>query len=73
MLFVGLHGDYLTQDTESVLTADLLAEDGWTGRVEVGGETALGNGFDLSTSVELSGLGDGMETLSGALRLALRF
>ena len=72
-LFAGLHADYLTQETESVLARDLLAGDGWTGRVELGGEMGLGNGMDLSTSVELSGLGGDMQTVSGALRVALRF
>ncbi len=72
-LFAGLHADYLTNDTESVLAQDLLAEDGWTGRVEIGGEMALSNGMDLSTSVELSGLGGDMQTVSGALRVAFRF
>ncbi len=72
-LFAGLHADYLTNETESVLTQDLLANDGWTGRVEVGGEMTLDNGMDLSTSVELSGLGGDMQTVSGALRVALRF
>ncbi len=72
-LFAGLHADYLTQDPGSILAADLLAEDGWTGRVEVGGEMALGHGMDLSTSVELSGIGGDMRTVSGGLRVALRF
>lgn len=72
-LFAGFHADYLTQDTDSILAADLLAEDGWTGRVEVGGEMALPNGMALSSSVELSGLGGDMQTVSGGLRVALRF
>jgi hypothetical protein len=71
-LFAGLHADYLTSSASSVLAEDLLQDDGWTGRVEVGGEVALSNGMDLSTSVELSGLG-GMQTVSGGLTVALRF
>ncbi|WP_339982732.1 autotransporter outer membrane beta-barrel domain-containing protein [Gymnodinialimonas ulvae] len=72
-LFAGLHADYLTNDTESLLTQDLLAEDGWSARVEVGGQTALGSGLNLDISVELSGLGGDMRTVSGGLRIALRF
>lgn len=72
-LFAGLHADYLTQDAGQALAADLLSEQGWTARVEVGGEMALSNGMDLSTGVELSGLGGDMRTVSGGVRVALRF
>lgn len=72
-LFAGVHADYLTQDAGLVLADDLLAQDGWTGRVELGGSTALGHGLALDTSVEVSGIGSGMETLSGGLRVAFRF
>ncbi|TNF62472.1 MAG: autotransporter domain-containing protein [Rhodobacteraceae bacterium] len=72
-LFAGLHAEYLNNDTVSVLAQNLLANDGWTGRLELGGETALANGMQLSTSVEVSGLGGDMQTATGAVKIALRF
>lgn len=72
-LFAGLHADYLTQDAGVVLVEDLLVDDGWTGRVELGGSTGLGNGLGLATSVNLSGLGGDMRTIAGALRVAFTF
>lgn len=72
-MFAGLHADYLTQDGGIALADDLLADDGWTGRVELGAATDLVRGLGLATSVELSGLGGDMETLSGGLRFAFTF
>ena len=72
-LFAGLHADYLTNDSLSVLAQNLLANDGWTGRLEVGGDIAVGNGARLSTTFEVSGLGGDMQTATGALKIGLRF
>lgn len=72
-MFVGLHGDYLTQDAGSLLTDDFLSEEGWTGRLELGASMALSGGLGLSTSVEVSGLGGSAQTLSGGLRVAFTF
>ena len=74
MYFAGLHADYLDQDAGStVLTSEFLSENGWSGRVEVGGATQLEGGFGLSTSFDISGIGGSAQTLSGGLRVALQF
>lgn len=72
-VFAGLHADYLDNQTDSAVAQDLLAESGWTGRIEFGGEMDLANGMGLSTSVELSGLGGDMQTVSGGLRVEFQF
>jgi hypothetical protein len=71
--FAGLHADYLDQDAGTVLTSEFLSENGWSGRVEVGGATQLDGGLGLSTSVDISGIGGSAQTLSGGLRVALQF
>jgi hypothetical protein len=71
--FAGLHADYLDQDAGTVLTSEFLSENGWSGRVEVGGATQLDGGFGLSTSFDISGIGGSAQTLSGGLRVALQF
>ncbi len=72
-MFAGLHADYLDQDAGAVLTDQFLSENGWTGRIELGGSTDLGRGFGLSTSVDISGLGGSAETIAGGLRVSLSF
>ncbi|NJS39648.1 MAG: autotransporter outer membrane beta-barrel domain-containing protein [Rhodobacteraceae bacterium] len=72
-VFAGLHADYLDQDTGAVLTEGFLSEDGWTGRLAVGGSMTLGSGLGLATSLDLGGLGGAAQTLSGGLQLSLRF
>jgi Autotransporter beta-domain len=71
--FAGLHADYLDQDAGGVLTSAFLSEDGWTGRIEIGGSTELNNGLGLSTAIDISGLGGSAQTVSGGLRVSLRF
>ncbi|OAN84528.1 hypothetical protein A8B78_06625 [Jannaschia sp. EhC01] len=71
--FAGFHADHLTRGTNLALTQDLLAGEGWTGRVEFGGQTDLGQGLGINTSVEVRGLGGEMRTVSGGLRVALTF
>ncbi len=71
--FAGLHADYLDQDAGTVLTSEFLSENGWSGRIEVGGTTQLEGGFGLSTSFDVSGIGGSAQTLSGGLRVALKF
>ncbi|WP_257891389.1 hypothetical protein [Gymnodinialimonas phycosphaerae] len=41
--------------------------------MEFGGQTDLGRGLGLNTSVEVRGLGGEMRTVSGGLRVALTF
>ena len=72
-VFAGLHADYLEQDTGAVLTDGFLSEEGWTGRIAVGGSVDLGSGLGLATSVDLGGLGGAAQTVSGGLHLSLRF
>jgi hypothetical protein len=71
--FVGLHGDYLTQTVDSVLAQDMMADEGWTGRVELGAEAALSPRTGLRTSVEVTGLGGDFTSVSGGLRVAFTF
>jgi hypothetical protein len=71
--FTGLHADYLTQEASSILAGELLGDEGWTGRIELGAESALSSGLGLSTSVELRGLGGDFRTVSGGLRVAFTF
>ncbi|QXT38822.1 autotransporter outer membrane beta-barrel domain-containing protein [Gymnodinialimonas ceratoperidinii] len=72
-LFTGIHADYLTQDASSVLASDLLADEGWTGRVELGADMALTSGLGLRSAVEVSGLGGDFRSVSGGLRVAFTF
>ncbi|TAG12876.1 MAG: autotransporter outer membrane beta-barrel domain-containing protein [Rhodobacterales bacterium] len=72
-VFAGLHADYLDQDSGAVLTEGFLSEEGWTGRLAVGGSMELGSGLGLATSLDLGGLGGTAQTLSGGLHMSLRF
>jgi hypothetical protein len=71
--FTGLHADWLDTDADTALLSDLLVDDGWTGRLELGLATEIGNGISFDTSVELSGLGGDLRSTSGALRFTFRF
>ncbi|MCU4654759.1 autotransporter outer membrane beta-barrel domain-containing protein [Roseibacterium sp. SDUM158016] len=72
-LFGGLHADWLDTSSDTALVSDLLIDDGWTGRLELGLSTEIGGGVLLDTSVELSGLGGDLRSTSGSLRFAFRF
>src|SRR6056297_268355 len=72
-IFAGLHAEWLNTDADTALVSDLLVDDGWTGRLEIGLSTEVGNGISLDTSVALSGLGGDLRSTSGALRFAFRF
>ncbi|SRR6056297_67123 len=72
-IFAGLHAEWLNTDADTALVSDLLVDDGWTGRLELGLSTEVGNGISLDTSVALSGLGGDLRSTSGALRFAFRF
>jgi len=72
-VFAGLHADFLDQESATLLAQDMLSDDGWTGRLELGMEAEQQNGMMLSTGFELRGLGGDMRTLSGALQVALEF
>ncbi|NNY28425.1 autotransporter domain-containing protein [Roseobacter sp. HKCCD6575] len=71
--FAGLHADWQDTSGDTQIVSDLLAEDGWTGRLELGGSFESDNGLLFDTSVELGGLGGDFHSTSGALRLAIRF
>lgn len=72
-VYGGLHVDYNTSDSDTVLTSDLLYNDGATARVEVGGSWALDNGLGLDTSFEIGGVGGDVTETSAAIRFTLRF
>jgi hypothetical protein len=72
-VFAGLHADWLNSDADTALVSDLLVEDGWTGRVELGLSTELGSNMLLDTTIGISGLGGDMRQTSGSLRFAIRF
>jgi hypothetical protein len=72
-IFAGFHADWLNTDTDTVLVQDLLVDDGWTGRLELGLSTEVGSGITLDTTVALSGLGGDLQSTSGSLRFAFRF
>jgi len=72
-VFGGVHADWLNTSSNTALVSDLLVDDGWTGRVELGVSTRLSNGLELDTSVELSGLGGDLQQTTGELRIAFRF
>jgi hypothetical protein len=72
-VYAGLHADWLNTDADSVLVSNLLVDDGWTGRLELGASTEVGLGKTLNASVEVSGLGGDLRGTAGALKFAFRF
>lgn len=70
---LGAHLDWLEQDGSLALASQFIAEDGVTGRIELGGETDIGHGMKLSGSVELGGIGGNADSVFGGLKLAIRF
>jgi len=72
-IFAGFHADWLDTEADTTLTSDLLVDDGWTGRIEVGVSTEMANGLSLDTTFAISGLGGDLESTSGSLRFAFRF
>lgn len=72
-VFAGLHADWLNTSSDTALVSDLLVDDGWTGRLDLGVSTELVNGLELETSVELSGIGGDLRQTSGAVRFGFRF
>lgn len=72
-LFGGLHVDYQEVDSDTVLTGDIILNDGATGRIELGGSWALGRGLGLDTSLEIGGIGGDLTETSGALRVNFTF
>ncbi|MBF9035588.1 autotransporter domain-containing protein [Rhodobacterales bacterium HKCCE2091] len=71
--FAGIYADYLHTDADTALVSDLLVDDGWTGRIELGGTMELDGGISLDTAVEFGGLGGDLHQVSGALRATFRF
>lgn len=71
--FVGLHADHLTTNGDTALNTDLLIDDGWTGRIELGGRFDVGNDNYVDTSIEFSGLGGDLQQMSGGIRATFHF
>lgn len=72
-LFVGLYADYSQSDAATTEVSDLLVDDGWTGRVEFGGNFLTAAGTGLDTSVEFGGLGGDLTQISGGVKATFRF
>ena len=71
--FAGLYADYLATDADTTFVSDLLVDDGWTGRIEIGGSMQLDNGLMLDTSVEVGGIGGDLREVSGAVSATFKF
>ena len=71
--FAGLHADWLDTSSDTQLVADVLSDDGWTGRIEFGGSVAMNNGFELDTSISVAGLGGDMRSTTASLNVGIRF
>lgn len=72
-LSVGAHLDWLEQDGSLALASQFVAEDGVTGRIEVGGEANIGRGMTVMGSLELGGIGGNTESVYGGINFAIRF
>lgn len=72
-IFAGMYADWLDTSSDTTLVSDLLVDDGWTSRVELGVSTEIDGGMQFDASVEFSGLGGDLRQTSGALRFAFRF
>lgn len=70
---IGAHLDWLEQDGSLALASQFVAEDGVTGRLELGAETDIGNGMNLAGSFELGGIGGNAEAIYGGISFAIRF
>lgn len=71
-VFAGLYADYLDMDGERLI-ADELQDEGLTGRIELGASIVQSDGFSLDGAVNLGGLGSGLTSVSGAIRVGYRF
>ncbi|NBE06877.1 autotransporter outer membrane beta-barrel domain-containing protein [Paragemmobacter ruber] len=69
----GAHLDWLDQDGSLALASQFIAEDGVTGRLELGAETSIGSGMSLASSVEVGGIGGNVNSLHGGVKFSLRF
>ncbi len=72
-LTAGLHADWLDTSSTTALVSDLMVDDGWTGRLELGLMTELQQGLMLDTTLALSGIGGDMRQSTGSIRFAIRF
>ncbi|MCO6382867.1 autotransporter outer membrane beta-barrel domain-containing protein [Oceanicola sp. 502str15] len=71
--FVGVYADHSDTDAPTETVSELLVDEGWTGRVEVGGSFATRGGYGIDTSVQLGGLGGDLKQVSGGLKVSFRF
>ncbi|MEO0709520.1 MAG: autotransporter domain-containing protein [Pseudomonadota bacterium] len=72
-MFLGAYLDWTEMGSPNSLVAEALMDDGFSARLELGQSLELGNGRLLDSSIELGGLGSDVTSLSGALRVSLRF
>lgn len=72
-VFGGLHADYQDADSDTVLASDIIINDGFSARFEVGGSWDMGRGLALDTSIEFGGIGGSLNETSAALRATFRF
>lgn len=72
-VFAGAYLDWADMGSPDTLVADALMDDGFSARLELGQSLDLGSGRLLDSSVEIGGLGSDVTSVSGALRVSLRF
>lgn len=72
-LSIGAHLDWLDQNGNLALASQFVAEDGVTGRVELGAETNIANGMSLAGSFEIGGIGGNTKSVYGGIKFAIRF
>jgi hypothetical protein len=72
-LTAGVHADWQKTSSDTQLVSDLLVDDGWSGRLDLGVSKGLSNGFEIDSSISLSGLGSDLRQVSGAVRIAYNF
>lgn len=72
-VFAGLFVDYQDADSDTVLTGDILFNQGYTGRIELGTNWAMANGTEFEAGVEIGGLGGDLNETSAAITATFRF
>jgi len=70
--YVGLHVDYLDSDASDIVPGQ-LGIDGFSGRLEFGGEFQLSDTATLGTGVELGGIGTNFTEYNGFVSLVIQF
>ncbi|SIO02349.1 autotransporter outer membrane beta-barrel domain-containing protein [Vannielia litorea] len=72
-VYAAVYADHSDSDASVETVSDLLVDEGWTGRVEFGGNFATKAGHGVDTSVEFGGLGGDLKQVSGGLKVSFRF